>query len=251
MDEQYLVECCDCRKKYVVSPKYYNERRKIRGRCRSCSAKGKNNPNYGISKKIHTRDKVDLTCNDCGATFEITYKRATMRREKYGVDLCISCSRKGERNPFFGLRFSDDKKKELGQIRKDFYNDPALGELRRELQRQLYLGENNPMWKGSTEKSDYTWRSKTWRSYILKLFNNTCDICKKHFDEEELIAHHLNGANWDIENRLNLENGVCLCGSCLKAFHSKYGYGDNTKEQYDEFVKEEGSETTEGISFLI
>lgn len=247
---EILFKCSECGKVYPVKKKTYNEKlRTGKTKCKSCGIKGgKHDHRYGRRKEIRLHDKVNLNCHNCGNLFEIKYKRANKRKEKYGVDLCMSCSRKGDRNPFFGLRFSDEKKSELGQLRKDFYEDPVLGEIRRLDQSERWSGENNPMWKGAVERSDYTWRNKKWREDILNLFNYTCGICKQIFSEDKLIAHHLNGANWDIENRLNLDNGVCLCDKDHKAFHSKFGYGDNTKEQYDEFVKMKGSETIESIS---
>ena len=33
-----------------------------------------------------------------------------------------------------------------------------------------------------------------------------------------------------------LNNGICLCKKCHKEFHGKYGWGKNTKEQFDDFI---------------
>lgn len=72
-----------------------------------------------------------------------------------------------------------------------------------------------------------------WRKSIFEKFNYTCVICGK--DTKDNVAHHLNGYNWDKENRFNIDNGVCLCSTHHKEFHSIFGYGDNTKEQFKEF----------------
>jgi len=57
------------------------------------------------------------------------------------------------------------------------------------------------------------------------------------FNAEKLIAHHLNSYHWDVENRLNVDNGVCLCENCHSKFHELYGQKYNTKEQYKEYFK--------------
>ena len=55
-------------------------------------------------------------------------------------------------------------------------------------------------------------------------------------DGVNLNAHHLNGWNAFPEQRFDLDNGVTLCTDCHKDFHSQYGYGDNTREQFNEYA---------------
>lgn len=61
----------------------------------------------------------------------------------------------------------------------------------------------------------------------------TCDICNKR--GVKFNAHHLDGWNWCIEKRFDLDNLVCLCHGCHSEFHKQYGQGNNTRKQYDEF----------------
>lgn len=70
-----------------------------------------------------------------------------------------------------------------------------------------------------------------WRLNVFKRDNYTCVRCG---DEKggNLNAHHLNGYNWDVENRLNLDNGTTLCDYCHSDFHKQYGYGNNTMDQF-------------------
>lgn len=79
------------------------------------------------------------------------------------------------------------------------------------------------------------WNYRSWRSKVHNLCNFTCQACNKRGGF--LVAHHLNGYHWDIDNRYNPQNGASLCSPCHKEFHSLFGTRDNTKEQFIEFLK--------------
>lgn len=69
---------------------------------------------------------------------------------------------------------------------------------------------------------------------VLARDNYTCVRCGARTNNA--IVHHMNGYNWCIEERLLVSNGVTLCCDCHEKFHFKYGYGDNTKQQFDEWM---------------
>ena len=80
-------------------------------------------------------------------------------------------------------------------------------------------------------------------SYYLDLIipakeraNGRCEITGKK--NNDLFVHHLNGYNWCVEGRMDLNNVVVICRELHDAFHKKYGNGNNTAEQFWEFVKE-------------
>lgn len=77
---------------------------------------------------------------------------------------------------------------------------------------------------------------KQWKKEVYKRDNYVCQHCKNR-KNKPLVAHHKNGWNWDKENRFNIDNGITLCEKCHKEFHSIYGYGNNTKEQLNEWLK--------------
>lgn len=75
---------------------------------------------------------------------------------------------------------------------------------------------------------------RVWRQRVFKRDGYKCQICKKH--SSNLNAHHLN--SWDVhkEQRFLVINGISLCEDCHLSFHQKYGFGSNTKQQFEEFT---------------
>ena len=103
----------------------------------------------------------------------------------------------------------------------------------------LNSGENHPNWNvNKTDKEREIDRSYTeytdFIKRVLKRDNYTCQCCGKYGGTLEV--HHLDGYNWCVEKRTDDTNGITLCNSCHGNFHSKYGNGENTKEQYLEWM---------------
>ena len=71
---------------------------------------------------------------------------------------------------------------------------------------------------------------------VMERDEYTCQICYK--TNCALAVHHLNGYNWDVENRYNPDNGITLCEECHKDFHKQYGRGDNTLQQFNEYANQ-------------
>ena len=108
----------------------------------------------------------------------------------------------------------------LGQAGENHPNyNPNLTEEDR-LRRHYYIGGGN---------------QRSWSKQVMDRDNYTCQICGDN-KGGNLNAHHLNGWNAFPEQRFDLDNGVTLCTDCHKEFHSEYGYGDNTREQFDEYA---------------
>lgn len=77
-------------------------------------------------------------------------------------------------------------------------------------------------------------QTRNWRNKVYKRDKYTCQICG--VVGGKLNAHHLNG--WDLhkDERFDVGNGVTLCRKDHKAFHKEYGYGNNTKEQFLQYL---------------
>ncbi|MCM3706431.1 HNH endonuclease [Cytobacillus firmus] len=77
-----------------------------------------------------------------------------------------------------------------------------------------------------------------WRIAVYDRDRYTCILCGDSRGGN-LNAHHLDGYDWCKEKRIDVDNGVTLCESCHFDFHDIYGYGANTRHQFEEFYKEE------------
>lgn len=75
---------------------------------------------------------------------------------------------------------------------------------------------------------------KAWTYDVLVKFNFTCIKCSERGGA--LAAHHMNAFASYPEQRLDTENGACLCRDCHNEFHAIYGKGANTKEQFHKWI---------------
>lgn len=101
-------------------------------------------------------------------------------------------------------------------------------------------GENNPNWNPNLTDEERKKRRNIegYNDFIKEVYkrdNWTCQCCNEK--GKKINAHHLNSYDWDKEHRIDINNGITLCEDCHKEFHHIYGYGNNTKEQYEEWIK--------------
>jgi hypothetical protein len=75
-----------------------------------------------------------------------------------------------------------------------------------------------------------------WRKAVFDRDSYTCTVCGDG-SGGNLNAHHKDGFNWHVDRRYDVTNGATLCEDCHREFHSEYGYGDNTENQYADWLK--------------
>lgn len=85
---------------------------------------------------------------------------------------------------------------------------------------------------------------------VLARDNYTCQCCGKTSKDVALKVHHLDGYDWCREKRTDETNGITLCENCHSNFHTHYGYGQNTKVQFEEWIGRSVELIQSGIEIL-
>ena len=102
-------------------------------------------------------------------------------------------------------------------------------------------GENHPNWDVNRThekrcKERKTTKDHIWRSTVFARDNRTCCKCGKD-KKARMVVHHINSYDIHENQRYDIDNGIVMCEDCHKDFHSKYGYGKNTRTQFEEYLK--------------
>lgn len=205
---------------------------------------------------MYIRDRVKLntdlynnnkTCKKCNTNQELIHFYFHKRANLYNAN-CKKCERQKRKpnpNPIYY---------HLSNIEKDFIiemfaKERNIDKIAKKLNRSVYTISLFLVKKQlhKVVKRTYTNNTKEnalhrdqlrqnkevrrWKLNVCKRDNFICQKCQTSLGE--LNAHHLNGFHWDIDNRLNINNGVTLCKKCHIEFHVKYGKFNNTVIQYN------------------
>lgn len=148
--------------------------------------------------KPNSHCSVEVECDCCGKTFNVRYVDYTTYNHK-GNYYCTHCAK------------------------------------------SIFIsGENHPCWNPNKTNEERI-QGRHYPEYIefvkkvLARDKYTCQCCG-YTNDNSMDVHHLNGYNWFIDGRTDETNAVALCKNCHGNFHSLYGKGHNTKEQYEEWI---------------
>jgi len=139
---------------------------------------------------------------------------------------CSYCARTFKRHP---SQVKNKKHIYCNMVCKDKHNG------------ELIRGSNHPRWNPELTEEDRRERRKNrdyidWRESVYRRDDYTCQCCG---DDKggNLVAHHILNFSEHENLRLDIDNGITLCGHCHKEFHDEYGYTQNDKQQLEEFIQ--------------
>ena len=78
------------------------------------------------------------------------------------------------------------------------------------------------------------WEVKVWSKKVKERDMYICQICRSKASGS-LVSHHIYSYADNKDKRYDIENGVTLCSTCHTDFHQQYGYGKNTRRQFNEY----------------
>lgn len=177
-----------------------------------------------------------------------TKERMSKRRKEFWQD---SENRKRMSKAY---KNSPNCKKQLKELHEAKKGKPRSEKIREKIS-EAERGEKGSNWKGGVTSLNKVIRQslnfKLWRKSIFKRDNYTCQLCNKR--SRQIFPHHIisfveirdknNIRTFDealnCEELWDINNGITLCEKCHKEFHKRYGWGNNTKEQLEEFLNKE------------
>ena len=124
-----------------------------------------------------------------------------------------------------------DEYKSKSSMAKMGSNNPMYG----------VTGDKHPQWNPELNDSERISKRNypeyiTWRTSVFERDGYACQVCLDKVGGN-LTAHHINGYHWDEGGRTDINNGITLCDSCHKEFHSIYGYKDVNLFQFSQFLE--------------
>ena len=206
-----------------------------------------------IGEYINNHTKIKCRCNKCKKIF---YKTPSSILLGNGCPICSSHKFRDHEDFVYDMKSVNPKIKILGKFsntkEKILVECIVCGNKWEStpnmlLQgfgcRKCYMdnnrGENHPNWNPNLSDEDrilgrgYSEYSD-WVNKILENDKWTCQITSQIGGN--LNVHHLDGYNWCKDKRLDIKNGITLSHEIHNEFHSIYGKGNNTTEQFIDYV---------------
>lgn len=203
---------------------------------RSFNKKPKERPSHFLKKKhccqecYHNNTNHDRNVKNLSGVIHnnLEFLRPSQRDQKSGnIIWSVKC--------FCGIEFKTRPQRIFSGTTSSCgcYRRKASGD-----RAKTYIRENHPRWNFDLTKEDRLqkrpFECTDWRKSIFERDGYTCQICKTVGGT--LNAHHLDGWNWCVEKRFDLDNGITLCIECHEEFHNIYGRGDNTVQEFLDFT---------------
>lgn len=212
---QVLDYICSCGNKSKV--RYYSFKQGVR--CKECGIK-----KYSNSQK-YPFDEVKSIFESNGC---ILLSTNYINNHKKLIYVC-TCGKQDEKSLMSFLEGQRCKECGFKKLSENLKGRPGL------------RGEDSPHWKPEkTMEERINHRDLPekldWRKEVFERYHYTCQCCGDN-KGGNLVAHHLDGYDWCKESRWDVNNGITLCNTCHNDFHRVFGYGLNTREQFEEYME--------------
>lgn len=221
--EKILIKCLTCGAEYYVTPNILKNQLHM---CKNCKLKLRNSKQKAaenIASKTKEKQRKITNWND-------SILANTISQITNGEYMLIGHYKKS----IIPVKIIHNKCGFAWNIRlHDFIDKGCRCPKCYTIKRCKELGISINEWGKSSHRDRI--KLERWSKKVRKRDGEKCTICG---NTKGLNAHHLNGWNWDIKNRDNVNNGITLCEECHQKFHNEYGYGNNTKEQFIKFTEQ-------------
>lgn len=207
-----------------LNRKYWDEELTTRQIAELAYGKRKNSPNI-----IGWMKKLDIPSRDRSSAVALQWKDNQQRR--------IETSERAKKN--IGTNSKGREKLTAIMQTKEYREKASKAKMGAKNGMYGVYGDKHPQWNANLTDEERIIRRAypeytEWRTQVFERDKYTCQICGDN-KGGNLVAHHLNGYHWDKNARVDINNGVTLCDTCHKNFHSIYGYGDNNIFQFAQY----------------
>lgn len=215
------------------------------------------------NKYIDEEKEMDCSCLDCGRKFQLSWRSirngvgckictkenyfkkrriTTTYIEKYltenNVPIVLLSKKYKNAHELLDFKCKDCNLK----FKKTWTNIKTLKQFCPDCGIKKRSGINHPNYNRyltdeERSKTRLLMYGKEYMKWCYEVHRNHYFSCKVCRAKKDIVAHHLYSYSTHVDMRLDVNNGVTLCRQHHKNFHKKYGYKNNTKEQFEEYLK--------------
>lgn len=161
--------------------------------------------------------RIAIFCTKCNTTTSNILLRSYLQLNSSSGG-CSTCG--GARFPYKPETLA---KMQKTKQEKNSFGKPLLGK----------VGSLHPVFKENKTRVE---GSPLFIQTIFALYNAKCFVTGKTKNETELQVHHLDSRNQFPEKVSEVDNGILISKKVHTEFHGIYGWGNNTREQFEEFL---------------
>ena len=231
-------KCENCGKTSTDKKAHYNKTNhhfcsiECRNKWQKEALKGKNNPNY-------QGGDIYCKCDYCNKEIHMKKYEYNNLKHHFCDKECYTKWLSKQESFMKGKHHSIETKNKLSKIRKEKIAKGEVKPWNKGKKCPQLTRENNPNWNPNLTDEERIIKRKYkeyeyWRTEVFKRDNYTCQLSGQVGGK--LVVHHLNGYMLSKSERLDINNGITLTEEIHKKFHKMYGYKNNTKEQFEEFI---------------